>query len=129
MRVIPPTASALLAGCGVLTLCAATPSARAEDDSFLRPGSLLISTSTYDRTQGAVASLTAGTTQLANTNTATVTAVAGNLYPEVWNNASVDGSFGVTSPITLLEIGELSEAQARHHSAQRLRSPSRGKPR
>jgi hypothetical protein len=104
MRVIPPTARALLAGCGVLTLCAATPATRADDDSFLRPGSLVISTSTYDRTRGAVASLTAGKTQLANTSTATVTAVAGNPYPEVWNNASVDGSFGVTSPIKLWDV-------------------------
>jgi hypothetical protein len=104
MRLIPPTVSAVLAGCGVVTLCAVTPAARADDDSFLRPGSLVISSSTYDRTQGAVASLAAGTTQLANTNTATVTAVAGNLYPEVWNNASVDGSFGVTSPIKLWDL-------------------------
>jgi len=104
MHVTPPTASALLAGCGVLTLCTAIPAARADDDSFLRPGSLVISSSTYDRTRGAVASLTVGTTQLANTNTATVTAVAGNLYPEVWNNASVDGSFGVSSPIKLWDV-------------------------
>jgi hypothetical protein len=105
MRVIPPTAAVpLLASCGVLALCAATSVARADGDPFLRPHSLVISTSTYDRTKGAVASLAAGTTQLANTNTATVTAVADNLYPEVWNNASADGSFGVTSPITLWDV-------------------------
>src|SRR5215469_10370701 len=92
-----------LAGCGALVLV--SPAAFAWDDaSFLQPGSLVISTSHYDRTQGAVASLTAGTTQIANTNTATITAVAGNLYPEVWNNASIDGSFGVTSPIKLWDV-------------------------
>jgi hypothetical protein len=68
------------------------------------PGTLVISSSNYDRHHGALAQLTAGVTQLANTNTATVAAVAGNLYPQVWNNASVDGSFGVTSPIELLDV-------------------------
>jgi len=92
-----------LAACAVLTLCNSAAFAWGEQP-FLSPDSLVISTSRYDRTQGAVASLTAGTTQLANTNTATVSAVAGNLYPQVWNNAAVDGSFGVTSPIRLWDL-------------------------
>jgi hypothetical protein len=70
---------------------------------FLLPNSLVISSTTYDRTQGAVASLTIGTT-LPNTATSTTAAVAGNSYPLVWNNASVDGSFGVTSPILLSDV-------------------------
>jgi hypothetical protein len=70
---------------------------------FLVPNSLIISSSTYDRTQGAVASLTVGTT-LANTATATTTAVSANNYVTVWNNESVDASFGVTSPIRLTAI-------------------------
>lgn len=41
---------------------------------------------------------------LPNTATATTTAVAGNNYVTVWNNASVDGSFGVTSAIDLTDI-------------------------
>jgi hypothetical protein len=73
------------------------------DQHFLEPGSLVVSTSTYDRTQGVVASLTVGT-QLPDTDTTTIGAVAGNEYPLIWNNASVDGSFGVTSPITLFDI-------------------------
>jgi hypothetical protein len=105
MRILAPisTAALLIAGCGVIVLCGTASIARA-DQPFLLANSLVISTSTYDRSQGAVASLTAGTTQLASTSKATVAAAAGNLYPEVWNNASVDGSFGVTSSIELLDI-------------------------
>jgi hypothetical protein len=69
----------------------------------LIPNSLVISSSTYDRTRGAVADLTIGT-PLANTDKATTPAVAGNLYPTVWNNAAVDGSFGVTSPVELTDV-------------------------
>jgi len=79
--------------------------ARADDHGrcHLRDDSLIISSSAYDRTHGAVASLAVGT-PLANTNTATVAAVAGNNYVTVWNNAKVDGSFGVTSPIQLTDV-------------------------
>src|SRR5579863_7679226 len=105
MRISVPTASAgpVVAGCGVIAVCSGAPIASA-DQPFLLPDSLVICSSRYDRSVGAVASLTAGTTQLANTNTATITAVAGNLYPEVWNNAAIDGSFGVTSPIRLWDV-------------------------
>lgn len=105
-----PLGLPLVASCAIaLNLTAGI--ARADDDGpgdrgdqhFLEPGSLVVSTSTYDRTQGAVASLTVGT-QLPDTNTKTIAAVAGNEYPAVWSNASVDGSFGVTSPITLFDI-------------------------
>jgi hypothetical protein len=104
MRILSPitTAAPLFAGCSVLALCAAGP-ARA-DRPFLLPNSLVISSSTYDRTQGAVASLTPGITQLANTNTATVAAIADNTYPHVWTNDTADGSFGVTSAIHLTDI-------------------------
>jgi hypothetical protein len=75
-----------------------------EPGTLLVSGSLVISSSVYDRTQGAVASLTPGTTKLAGTPTATSTAVAGNTYPTVWMNESVDSSFGVTSPIQLIDF-------------------------
>jgi hypothetical protein len=65
---------------------------------FFEPGSVVISASTYDRTQGAVASFAVGTL-LPDTATKTTVAVTGNNYVTVWNNASVDASFGVTSPI------------------------------
>jgi hypothetical protein len=54
--------------------------------------------------------ITAGTTALPinpnapNPPTAPVIAVAGGGYPNVFNNASVDGNFGVTSPIYLGQI-------------------------
>jgi hypothetical protein len=66
-------------------------------------GSLVVSSSTYDPTQGAVASLSIGTT-LAGSATKTSKAVANNDYVHVWNNASVDGSFGVTSAIVLADV-------------------------
>ncbi len=93
---------ALLSGCSIFALSASSGIARA-DQPLLIPNSLVISSSTYDPTMGAVASLAIGTT-LPNSATATTTAVAGNDYVNVWNNASVDGSFGVTSPIQLTDI-------------------------
>jgi hypothetical protein len=74
------------------------------DQQFLKHGSLVISSTTYDKTQGAVATLKAGVTKLPNSATATTTAIAGNSYVDVWENASVDGSFGVTSAIQLTDI-------------------------
>jgi hypothetical protein len=70
-------------------------------------GSLVISSSTYDPTQGAVASLSIGSI-LPGTATKTTKAVANNDYVHVWNNASVDGGFGVTSPIMLADIDPLT---------------------
>lgn len=104
MRILSPITivAQLAAACSTLALCPASP-ARA-DQPFLLPNSLVISSSAYDRTQGAVASLTPGVTQLANTNTATVAAIADNTYPNVWTNDTVDASFGVTSAIRLTDI-------------------------
>lgn len=104
MRILSPIpiAAQLVAACSTLALCPASP-ARA-DQPFLLPNSLVISSSAYDRTQGAVASLTPGVTQLANTNTATIAAIADNTYPNVWTNDTVDASFGVTSAIRLTDI-------------------------
>lgn len=70
---------------------------------LLTPASLVISSTTYDASQGAVASLVVGTA-LPHTATATIPAVAGNDYVNVWNNDTADGSFGVTSAIRLTDI-------------------------
>jgi hypothetical protein len=104
MRNFPSTAqlAAFLSGCGIFALCTTSTVARAEEP-FLVPNSLVISSSTYDRSQGAVASLKVGTV-LPSTATATTSAVADNNYVTVWNNDSVDGSFGVTSPIRLTDV-------------------------
>ena len=68
----------------------------------LIPGNLLVSESYYSNDPGIVA----GQTQLPPGCTAgnCVTATAGGSYPQVFSNALVDGSFGVTSRIFLAEM-------------------------
>jgi hypothetical protein len=73
----------------------------------LEHDSLVISSSTYDRSKGALSTLAVGTT-LPNSATATTLAVAGNNYVTVWNNATVDASFGATSPIELSDVDAFS---------------------
>lgn len=102
----------LLAGCSILALGLSAGMAQAKVTAAraqIKHNSVVISTSTYDHTQGAIASLTIGTT-LAKSATATTTAVAGNDYVTTWNNASVDGSYGVTSPIQLIDINATTGA-------------------
>ena len=53
----------------------------------LEHDSLIISSSTYDRHKGALATLSIGTT-LPDSATATTLAVASNNYVTVWNNAT-----------------------------------------
>ena len=84
----------------------ATASRRSPDDHsqfVLEHDSLIISSSTYERNKGAVSTLAIGTT-LPDSATATTLAVAGSNYVTVWNNATVDASFGVTSPIELSDV-------------------------
>ena len=90
----------LMTGLGIL---AATGSTAQAGESALKPNSLVISSSSYDRSRGAVASLTIGT-PLPNTATATTPAVAHNDYINVWTNESADPAFGVTSEITLTDV-------------------------
>ena len=70
--------------------------------SGLIPGNLLVSESYFSQDPGIVA----GQTQLPPGCTAgnCVTATAGGSYPQVFNNALADGSFGVTSRIFLAEM-------------------------
>jgi hypothetical protein len=76
----------------------ATPASA--DQQFLKHGSLVISSSTYDGLQGAVASLVANKTPLPGPSTA----VSDGNYVTVWNNEGPDASFGVTSAIQLTDI-------------------------
>jgi len=120
MRTLRPTARAVMhfAVPSVLLMTAvASPVARA-GQPFLLPDSLVISSTTYERTRGAVATLTVGTT-LPDSATATTAAVVGNNYVEVWNNESADPSFGVTSPILLADVEPHSG-----HVFRTLRVPS-----
>jgi hypothetical protein len=104
MHFLPPAVrfAQFVAGCSFLALSTMGTIARA-DQPFLLPNSLVISSSTYDRTQGAITSLAIGTT-LPGKATTTATAIAGNSYVNVWNNSGPDSSFGVTSAITLTDI-------------------------
>ena len=81
--------------------------AYADPITFLLPGNLLLSRSVYDATP---ADVTVGMTLPPNcvpnkANKVTcVTAVADGTYPTVFNNAPIDGSFGITTQILLDEI-------------------------
>jgi hypothetical protein len=67
----------------------------------LIPGDLLVSTSYYRNDPGIVA----GTTALPpGCTSGCVTAIANGNYPYVFNNVTVDASFGVTSPLYLEQI-------------------------
>jgi hypothetical protein len=105
---------ALLCGFGIVVMATSSKPVRADHDdrddrddrddpAVLRPHSLIISSSSYDASRGAIASLAVGTA-LPNTATATTPAVAAGDYVNVWNNAAVDGSFGVTSAVDLTSI-------------------------
>jgi len=73
--------------------------------SELRPGDLLLATSDY-----VPADITAGVTQLppgcatAPTGSCGTAVANGNDFPSVFNNASVDPFFGVTTPVYLDEL-------------------------
>ena len=114
IRTSPPArrraalATALIALSGTVTLAVASgaqATAFAPSPGALpRPGNLLVATSVYrDDTN-----IVAGGTQLppgcGSAAAPCGTAVSDGTYPYVFNNASVDGSFGVTSPITLDEL-------------------------
>ena len=98
-------AAALIAGSAV---AGASPAAGAKKEGFgygyapLIPGNLLVSGSRFVPDS----SLVAGTTQLPpGCTSGCVTATAGgDTYPQIFNNALADGSFGITSPIFLQEI-------------------------
>jgi hypothetical protein len=105
------SAVSLLVGCGA----AVATNVSLADDAFLKPNTLVISSSTYVNSQGAVANLVPGT-QLpgkgltldshghVTATGSTVSASSGNDYVTVWGNEVPDASFGVTSPITLTDI-------------------------
>jgi hypothetical protein len=77
-------------------------SATGDGPRFIFPGTLLVSESFYTNDPNIVA----GQTQLPPgcTGSNCVTATANGSYPQVFNNALVDGSFGVTSKIYLAEM-------------------------
>ena len=100
---------ALLFVAALITFVICAFTAVAQDGSaYFYPGNLVVSRSVYVDT----GEITAGTTvlppncSLANCPTP-ITALVGSAYPFVWNNDTVDGSFGVTSKIYLDQITPL----------------------
>ena len=89
--------------CGSLAVASsASASPRPGQDSFLRPGNLLVSGSYYDVNPDA---LVPGVTVLPpGCTTGCVTATNNAAYPQVFNNVLVDPSFGITTPIMLDQI-------------------------
>jgi hypothetical protein len=81
----------------VLAFAAITASASLAHASSFTPGNLIVSRSVYE---GTAATVTVGQA-LPGTDAG---AVADGTYPTVFQNASVDSSFGVTSPIFIDEI-------------------------
>jgi len=70
--------------------------------AYFLPGYLVVSRSVYVDTNSIIAGTTLLPPNCSPTNCPKpVTAVVGSAYPYVWNNDSVDGSFGVTSKIFL----------------------------
>ncbi len=86
----------LITGCSALALSAAVGVARA--GTLINGDSLLVSATTFEDV-GQVAGLVAGVTQIPGG-----VANAGADVNSVWNNSSVDGQFGVTSPLELLDL-------------------------
>jgi hypothetical protein len=95
--------------------------AYADDDFFFfKPGNLLLSKAVYN----ANPTIIPGVTQLPpNCTTGNcVTAVADGTYPTVFNNAPVDGSFGVTTKAVLDELrpdGDFVQSLEIPNSSQR----------
>jgi len=95
--------------------------AYADDDFFFfQPGNLLLSKAVYN----ANPTIIPGVTQLPPgcTTGNCVTAVAGGTYPTVFNNAPVDGSFGVTTKAVLDELrtdGDFVQSLEIPNSSQR----------
>jgi hypothetical protein len=107
VRVPRPRVSLLLAlavaaGGPVIAATGASAASHGGHGGLLQPGNLLVSGSVYDNDPGL---LTPGVTVLPpGCTSGCVTATNDGSYPGVFNNALVDGSFGVTSPIFLDQI-------------------------
>lgn len=85
---------------------AATPALT--DSNFFSPGNLLVSRSVYDNNpnnvQVGITVLPPNCVATSGSCSPVVTAINDGTYPYVWNNDSVNGSFGITSKIFLDEI-------------------------
>ncbi|MGO9857414.1 MAG: hypothetical protein ACLPYY_20535, partial [Acidimicrobiales bacterium] len=105
---VPSRAVLLTVGVVVTsTTVLAVPIGPAFGENTFAPGNLVVSTSVWTTNP----SITPGTTQLppncggtTYTDATCTTAIANGTYPQVFNNATVDGSFAVQQPIWIDEI-------------------------
>ena len=101
-RIALALAAAMLTGGSLAAATTASAAPRGDDGFFLRPGNLLVSGSSYDLNP---AILVPGVTVLPPGCTiGCVTATNDGTYPQVFNNALVDGSFGLTTPMVLDQL-------------------------
>jgi len=75
--------------------------AQANGSDFFTPGNLLVSRSVYDDN---AANVSVGETLPPGCTSGCGSAVADGSYPQVFNNDSVDGSFGITSKVFLDQL-------------------------
>jgi hypothetical protein len=95
-------AAALLAGVSAVAANTGSASAHAARQSWFLPGNLVVSRSVY---VGKAGLLKPGMTVLPPGCTSGCAVASSNgTYPGVWNNDSVDGSFGITSPVFLDQV-------------------------
>ena len=83
---------------GVVTIVGSTASASSD---YFVPGDLVVSRTVYDANPGNVH---VGDTLPPGCTTGCVTAISDGTYPEVFNNDTVDSSFGITSKIFLDQL-------------------------
>jgi hypothetical protein len=77
------------------------PTKAQNGSAYFYPGNLVISRSVYDNNPN---NIQVGMTLPPDCTNSCVQAVVDGTYPFVWNNAPVDGSFGITSTIFLDQI-------------------------
>src|ERR1700722_6542993 len=96
----------LFAACLVMT-GGATQISASGASTTLAPGNLLVATSIYQNDPNIVAGSTElppGCSTAKKADDPCGTAVEGGEYPQVFNNETIDGSFGVTSKIVLDQL-------------------------
>jgi uncharacterized protein YegP (UPF0339 family) len=80
-------------------------SSLASAQNIFKPGEILVSASTY---AGNSSTIVVGQTVLPGAKHAGTKAVANGSYPTFTNNDSADSNFGITSPLSIIEINPVS---------------------
>lgn len=93
--------SVSLAAVSFMVVIFVFPAAGQNGSSYFYPGNLVVSRSVYDNNAN---NIQVGMTLPPNCTNSCVQAVVDGTYPYVWNNAPVDGSFGITSKVFLDQI-------------------------